>query len=184
MYRAAGRILWTHRRTAGGHAARFNAIRHSANGRSARSLAKSAAGGRVAPGDCLVQRVRMNDEQKRLDRIASWYLGEQLDFDRRMVRFRYEALRPHLKGPTALELGSAEGEMTRFLLPHFEHLVIVDAAGELLDRIPDSPHLTKVHCLFESFQPQERFDTIVMEHVLEHVAEPVALLRKARGCLA
>jgi len=126
----------------------------------------------------------MNDEQKRLDHIASWYLGEQLDFDRRMVRFRYEALRPHLKGASALELGSAEGEMTRLLLPHFEHLVIVDAAGDLLDHVADSPRLTKVRSLFEAFEPDERFDTVVMEHVLEHVADPVALLQKARSWLA
>lgn len=126
----------------------------------------------------------MSDEQKRLDEAASWYLTQQLDFDRRMVRFRYESLRPHLRGPAGLELGSAEGEMTGLLLPHFDTLTVVDAAGDLLERIAAAPGLRKIRSLFEDFTPTGRFDTVVMEHVLEHVAEPVGLLRRARGWLA
>ena len=126
----------------------------------------------------------MSDEQQRLDEAASWYLNQQLDFDRRMVRFRYESLRPHLRGPAGLELGSAEGEMTGLLLPHFQTLTVVDAAGDLLDRIPELPGLRKVRSLFEDFAPAERFDTVIMEHVLEHVADPIGLLRRARTWLA
>lgn len=126
----------------------------------------------------------MTDEQRRLDDIAGWYLDQQLDFDRRMIRFRYAALEPYLRGPAGLELGSAEGEMTHLLLPHFASLTIVDAAGALLDRIPDASTLRKVRSLFEAFEPPERFDTIVMEHVLEHVDDPVALASRAREWLA
>lgn len=126
----------------------------------------------------------MTDEQRRLDDIAGWYLEEQLDFDRRMIGFRYAALEPYLRGPAGLELGSAEGEMTHLLMPHFETLTIVDAAGALLDRIPDAPTLRKVRSLFETFDPRERFDTVIMEHVLEHVDDPVALVTRARGWLA
>jgi 2-polyprenyl-3-methyl-5-hydroxy-6-metoxy-1,4-benzoquinol methylase len=126
----------------------------------------------------------MTEEQRQLDKIASWYLEQQLDFDRRMVQFRYQSLSPYLRGPNGLELGSAEGEMTRLLLPHFQSLTVVDGAGDLLARIPNAPSLHKVRSLFEEFQPALRFDTIVMEHVLEHVADPVALLRRAGTWLA
>jgi len=125
----------------------------------------------------------MSDEQQRLDNIAAWYLDQQLNFDRRMVWFRYQTLLPHLKGPDGLELGSAEGEMTHLLLPHFQRLTCVDAAGTLLERVPDAPNLRKIRALFEDFEPEERFDTVVAEHVLEHVADAVALLRRARGWL-
>lgn len=122
-------------------------------------------------------------EQQRLIHKANWYLEEQLDFDKRLIRFRYQTLEAHLRGPHGLELGPAEGQMTQFLLAHFQRLVIVDGAQHLLDCIPDAANLVKVAALFEEFEPDRRFDTIVMEHILEHVEQPVALLKRAKTWL-
>lgn len=115
---------------------------------------------------------------------SSWYLQEQLDFDKRLIGFRYRTLKPFLQGPLGLELGPAEGEMTRFLVEDFAQLVTVDGSRELLAQIPDRPNLRKVHSLFEAYQPEQRFNTIVMEHILEHVDDPVGLLRRAAPWLA
>lgn len=115
---------------------------------------------------------------------SSWYLQEQLDFDKRLIGFRYRTLKPYIQGPLGLELGPAEGEMTRFLVEDFEQLVTVDGSRELLAQIPDRPNLRKVHSLFEHYQPEQRFNTIVMEHILEHVDDPVGLLRRAASWLA
>lgn len=123
-------------------------------------------------------------EEQRVDSLADWYLKEQLDFDKRLIRFRYQTLRPYLQGPEGLELGPAEGEMTQFLQKDFSGLTVVEGSSELLAKIRDRPNLTKVHCLFEDYQPAIRFNTIIMEHILEHVAHPVELLTQARGWLA
>jgi len=123
-------------------------------------------------------------EMARLDELSGWYLKYQLDFDRRMIDYRYRSIKPHLRGPHGLELGPAEGVMTRMLIADFSSLTVVDAAGELLARIPSLPNLMKVHALFEEFEPGTHFNTIVMDHILEHVAEPVALLNRARDWLA
>ena len=122
-------------------------------------------------------------EGSRVESLSDWYVTEQLDFDKRLIRFRYETLRPHLQGTEGLELGPAEGEMTQFLINDFQRLTVVDGAGELLARIPNRPNLHKVHSLFEDFEPGHQFDTIILEHVLEHVHEPVRLLAKVRGWL-
>lgn len=124
------------------------------------------------------------NERARVDELSGWYLNDQLDFDRRMVGYRYRSIKPYLRGPQGLELGPAEGLMTRMLIRDFSSLTVVDGARELLARIPDLPNLTKVHALFEEFEPATRFNTIVMEHILEHVAEPVPLLSRAREWLA
>jgi 2-polyprenyl-3-methyl-5-hydroxy-6-metoxy-1,4-benzoquinol methylase len=126
----------------------------------------------------------MQQEQERIDQTSNWYLSEQLDFDVQMIRFRYRSIRPHLVGLRGCELGPAEGQMTRFLLDDFESLTIVDAAADLLHEIPSHSKLTKVHSLFEDYAPETEFDTIVMEHILEHVEFPVELLKSAARWLA
>jgi 2-polyprenyl-3-methyl-5-hydroxy-6-metoxy-1,4-benzoquinol methylase len=125
-----------------------------------------------------------NDELRRVTDLSDWYLKEQLDFDKRMIRFRYQTMKRHLKGPYGLELGPAEGHMTQFLLQDFEQLTIVDGAADLLRCIPEAKNLVKVHALFEDYEPTRRFDTVLMEHILEHVEAPVALLSRARKWLA
>jgi trans-aconitate methyltransferase len=124
------------------------------------------------------------DEQQRVASVADWYLTEQLDFDKRLIRFRFETLRPHLTGAEGLELGPAEGEMTRLLLDRFTSLTVVDGSSALLAKIPESSKLIKVHALFEDFVADRAFTTIVMEHILEHVDRPVDLLKRARTWLA
>ncbi len=126
----------------------------------------------------------MDQESKRVERLSSWYLEEQLDFDTRLVQFRYQTIRPHLQGPEGLELGPADGAMTHLLLQHFARLTLVEGAGKLLASIPTAPNLVKVHSLFEYFRPDCQFNTIVVEHVLEHVAQPVSLLQRAKSWLA
>lgn len=73
--------------------------------------------------------------------------------------------------------------MTRLLVNDFAQLTVVDGAKELLDAIPDFPNVTKVHSLFEEFEPPDWFDTVILEHILEHVDDPHAILTRARGWL-
>jgi 2-polyprenyl-3-methyl-5-hydroxy-6-metoxy-1,4-benzoquinol methylase len=126
----------------------------------------------------------MNTELQRIKAGSDWYVNDQLDFDRRLIDFRYETLRPHLQGPSGLELGPADGQMTRSLIHNFENLTIVDASTELLSLIPDDPRLTKVASLFEDYQPAGKFNTILMEHILEHIEHPVELMARAKTWLA
>lgn len=123
-------------------------------------------------------------EKQRLEDVSSWYLNEQLGVDRILIDFRFDTLKKFMKGPAGLELGPADGVMTRHLVAQFERLTVVDAALPLLNQIPTYPNLTKIHSLFEDFAPMERFNTIIMEHILEHVDDPVALLRSGKKWLA
>lgn len=122
-------------------------------------------------------------EDGRVESLSDWYLKEQLDFDKRLIRFRYQTLKPHLQGPSALELGPAEGEMTQFLASDFEKLTVVEGSRELLAQIPERSNLKKVHSLFEELKPEQQYNTIIMEHFLEHVDDPVALLKNVREWL-
>lgn len=126
----------------------------------------------------------MIEEHTRVKTLSEWYLKEQLDFDKRLIRFRYETMKAHLVGPYGLELGPAEGEMTQFIVNHFQKLTLVEGASELLEQIPDHEHLVKIHSLFEEYIPDNTFNSIILEHVLEHVEEPVLLLERVKQWLS
>lgn len=124
-----------------------------------------------------------DNELERVASLSDWYLKEQLDFDKRLIRYRYETIKPRLVGARGLELGSAEGEMTQFLVNDFEQLTIVEGSADLIAQIPARANLIKVHALFEEFQPEQPFDSIILEHVLEHVDDPVELLNRVKSWL-
>ena len=123
-------------------------------------------------------------EDFRVNEISQWYLEKQLDFDKKLIQYRYETIKPFLAGPFGLELGPAEGQMTKLLIHHFERLTVVEGARELLEKVPNHSRLLKVNSLFENYQPSEKYNSIMIEHVLEHVADPVNLLIKASQWLA
>jgi len=125
-----------------------------------------------------------SNELERVESLSNWYLKEQLDFDKRLIRFRYETIKPKLVGSRGLELGPAEGEMTQFLISDFEQLTIVEGAADLLAQIPEHANLIKVHALFDEFQPTQPFDSIILEHILEHVDDPVSLLIRVKNWLS
>ncbi|MDA0746538.1 MAG: class I SAM-dependent methyltransferase [bacterium] len=124
----------------------------------------------------------MPEESERVEAASNWY-KEQLDIDVRLIEFRYRTWVPHIRGDSGLELGSGDGQMTKFLVKHFSVLMVVDGAQSLLDSIPEYSNVKKVHCLFEEFEPPGRFDTVFLEHILEHVENPVELLIAAKGWL-
>ena len=124
------------------------------------------------------------DENSRVVTVSDWYLQEQLDFDKRLIGFRYKTLKKFLVGPEGLELGPAEGQMTQFLIDDFVRLTLVEGASQLLEYIPDYPNILKINSLFEDFEPDQTYNTIIMEHILEHVDNPVELMNRAKKWLA
>jgi 2-polyprenyl-3-methyl-5-hydroxy-6-metoxy-1,4-benzoquinol methylase len=74
--------------------------------------------------------------------------------------------------------------MTDILAGVFQDLSVVEAAPQFCEAIKSRhPRATVVNSLFEAFNPEGRYDTIVMGHVLEHVEDPTALLRRAKEWL-
>ena len=118
------------------------------------------------------------------DKFAGYYNNGLLEFDRRLAYYAYQQFKPYFKNKTCLELGPATGYMTCHLLNDFKEVTAVEGSLNLLEQIPDHPSLVKVHSLFEEYEPGKKFDTIIMSHVLEHIFDPVALLKWIKGWLA
>jgi 2-polyprenyl-3-methyl-5-hydroxy-6-metoxy-1,4-benzoquinol methylase len=124
------------------------------------------------------------NSKKSVTGSSDWYLKEQLDFDRKLIHYRHKTIKKFIQGPIGLELGPAEGEMTKYLINDFEYLTSVDGSLELLKKIPYYKKHKKVHSLFEDYKPEKKFNTIIMEHILEHVDDPVKIMKSASNWLA
>lgn len=101
------------------------------------------------------------------------------DFDV-MHPFMLRSFEPFLRPGRLLELGSFRGDFTRRLLSRFEDVTCVEASGvalaEAQQRFGDKVKF--VHSTFETATLPSRYDNIVLTHVLEHLDDPVKVLRR------
>lgn len=101
------------------------------------------------------------------------------DFDV-MHPFMLRAFEPFIGPGNLLELGSFKGDFTRRLLPRFKDITCVEGSGAALaearQRLGDG--VTFVHSSFETATLPKRYDHVVLTHVLEHLDDPVGLLRR------
>jgi 2-polyprenyl-3-methyl-5-hydroxy-6-metoxy-1,4-benzoquinol methylase len=120
----------------------------------------------------------MDELSQKVNESANFYTTSLLNFDYQLAEFSFQTLLPFFRGKLALELGPASGYMTKLLVNHFESLHLIEGSQKLLDQIPAYPNVIKHHTLFEDFETDLKFDTIVMSHVLEHISDPVYILKK------
>ncbi len=91
----------------------------------------------------------------------------------------------HWRGDSVLEMGCGDGNTTRLLSDAFDDVTVIDGSRALADKIGEAfPDITVVCDLFETWEPGRAFDTIILNHTLEHVSDAVETLTLARGWLA
>ena len=124
------------------------------------------------------------DKMNKLDQYAKFYNDKNLDFDLKLDYYAYKTYKKFFVGENCLELGPSSGYMTKYLIKDFKHVTVVEGAKELIEKIPDYPNIKKIYCLFEKFETSEKFDTIIRNHVLEHIEDPVFVLKKLKNYLS
>lgn len=124
-----------------------------------------------------------DEERRRLDAIAaeSTYGAGA---NRATIAHSFEVFRRYIRPGPILEMGPAEGHMTGDLAGLDQPLTVLEGAESFCAALRERfPQAEVVHALFEDFAPRGRFETIVLGHVLEHVDDPVDILRRARDWL-
>lgn len=128
---------------------------------------------------------------KKLDVIAGGKIyNSPKDFDRQLARYCFSAMANGgcLSRHEILEMGCAAGVMTEMLTQHCnfpEELHVVEGSKRAVDkakkRVGDGVKFFV--SMWEDFQPPILYDSVVMAHVLEHVDDPVLVLRKTSSWL-
>lgn len=119
----------------------------------------------------------MENYKNKVQGSAQFYNSSFLNFDFKLTELNYLSLKPYFKGESCLELGPALGHMTKYLVDDFTSLHLVEGSEDLLDQIPNYKNVTKHNSYFEEFKTDQKFDTIIMSHVLEHIEHPINVLK-------
>lgn len=121
---------------------------------------------------------KRNYNKETRDSIGHRY-AYSFDFDI-MHPYMLRSFLPFFNSGNLLELGSFKGDFTEKLLPYFKHITCVEASNEAVDmakqRIGDNAIF--INGLFENVMLPERYDNIILTHVLEHVDDPVFVLKR------
>ncbi|WP_377278870.1 class I SAM-dependent methyltransferase [Rhizobium sp. R86522] len=101
------------------------------------------------------------------------------DFDV-MHSYMIKAFRSFFRSGNCLELGSFKGDFTRRLVDYFPDITCVEASAEAIEIAKENlPQTIAFHqSLFEEVTLQKRYDNIILTHVLEHLDDPIGVLKR------
>jgi 2-polyprenyl-3-methyl-5-hydroxy-6-metoxy-1,4-benzoquinol methylase len=103
----------------------------------------------------------------------------KFDFDV-MHPFMLESFKPFFRPGNMLELGCFQGAFTRRLNAHYPKLTCVEASDKAIAEAQKTlGNGVQFHnATFEEVTLPESYDNIVMTHVLEHLDDPVRVLKR------
>lgn len=106
------------------------------------------------------------------------------EFDRVVGRLQTENVILHSEGNSLLDVGCGIGEYTPMYLKRFKRVVGIDPMDEcLVEARKVKNKVEYIKGFGETFETNEKFDVICMNALLEHVDDPVELLRHCRKFL-
>ncbi len=106
--------------------------------------------------------------------------GYSFDFDV-MHPFMIKSFEPFFnKNGSFLELGCYKGDFTKRFADYFGDITCVEASSEAIkeakQKVPSNVKF--INALFEDVKLDKKYDNIVLTHVLEHLDDPVKVLKR------
>ncbi len=97
-----------------------------------------------------------------------------------MHPFMIKSFTPFFVTGRLLELGCFKGGFTKRLIDHFDDVTCVEASGDALVEAEKllNGKAKLIHGLFEDVSLPCRYENIVLTHVLEHLDDPVMVLKR------
>lgn len=107
----------------------------------------------------------------------SYFYGFDYDV---MHPFMLRSFEPFFNTGNVLELGSFKGHFTQRLRSRFDDVTCVEASSDAMEEAKQrvGGGVVFINALFEQVSLPKRYDNIVLTHVLEHLDDPVAVLKR------
>ncbi len=125
-------------------------------------------------------------EPDRLDAAVLSYGTQIAPFDAAMRGYMMRSFEPFFRDGPCLQVGCAHGDQTSLLVDRFADVTVLEPAPEFLAHAQArvGGRAVFVPAMAEDFQTERCFETIIFSHVLEHVADPVAVLARLGSLLS
>lgn len=110
------------------------------------------------------------------------------DFDYILRDYMIESFKPFFKkNASALEMGCYKGEFTKKILNHFDKITVLEGSADLVkearQNVQNQHKVTFINKMFENWNPDEKYDAIFLLHTLEHLDDPIQILKKIKSAL-
>ena len=101
------------------------------------------------------------------------------DFDV-IHHYMMKSFLPFIKGNNVLELGCFKGAFTQRLQKYFSDITCVEASDEAINEAKKilRADVKIINNIFEEVSLDRKYDNIIMTHVLEHLDDPVKVLKR------
>jgi len=97
-----------------------------------------------------------------------------------MHPYMLKTFEPFFNTGSLLELGSFKGDFTKRLLDYFDDISCVEASSESIDKAKEmlGDSVVFYNDQIEFLKLPKKYDNIILSHVLEHLDNPVAILKR------
>lgn len=119
------------------------------------------------------------DYNKEIKNTSKHKYAYSFDFDV-MHNYMLKSFIPFFIKGSLLELGSFKGDFTKRFLPYFTDITCVEASQDAIAiaRNELEEKVKFINLTFEELKLKRSYDNIIMTHVLEHLDNPVAVLKR------
>ena len=124
-------------------------------------------------------------EKKRQERYEWHRTGFFTDYNAVVGHYQVQSCLEHCRGNSLLDVACGDGMLTELFTPRFNRIVGVDPSGSHLARARERLPKVEFHeSLIEDLKLEEKFSSVFMLDVLEHVADPVRAIQAAASFLS
>lgn len=124
-----------------------------------------------------------SSKNRTIQKVSEWYSTK--GFYKRLIDYEFDEMKRYFNGASLMEIGPADGHHTKEFLRYFSKVVCVEPSKKYAQMLKTryGNKIEVVQTFVEDVPHKVKYDTIVCAHVLEHIPNPVAALKKIGGLM-